>query len=463
MSEIKRNGHGAMDMTQGSPTRLIVLFSLPLLAGNVLQQLYNMVDSVVVGNYVGSSALTAVGAGFSIMFLISSLFLGFSMGATIMIAQYVGAGDQGAVGRTVDTIYSALLVIIVPLTLLGVLASGPLLTLIRVPQEAYEQARTYCMVVLGGIVGTLGYNMNSGIMRGLGDSRTPLIFLFIACVINIVLDLVFVLVFSWGVFGVAIATVLSQVVSAVLIMVRLMLTRESYRVEIRKIRFDRGILRNVIRIGLPAGLQSVLYSVSNLVVQASINSFGTDAIASWAAIGKIDGFIWMVMSAFGIAITTFVGQNFGAQKYKRVRKSVRTCLLMALGTTVLMSTLFVFGMQTMLRLFTNDPAVLELGQVMTHYMCPFYFTYICIEVLSGAIRGTGVSLAPTIITCMGVCVLRVIWIMVLVPLRPELSTVLISYPLSWTLTSVIFMGYYLHGGWMRKRIMQLGLAPENEN
>lgn len=150
MSEIKRNGHGAMDMTQGSPTRLIVLFSLPLLAGNVLQQLYNMVDSVVVGNYVGSSALTAVGAGFSIMFLISSLFLGFSMGATIMIAQYVGAGDQGAVGRTVDTIYSALLVIIVPLTLLGVLASGPLLTLIRVPQEAYEQARTYCMVVLGG-------------------------------------------------------------------------------------------------------------------------------------------------------------------------------------------------------------------------------------------------------------------------------------------------------------------------
>lgn len=171
MSEIKRNGHGAMDMTQGSPTRLIVLFSLPLLAGNVLQQLYNMVDSVVVGNYVGSSALTAVGAGFSIMFLISSLFLGFSMGATIMIAQYVGAGDQGAVGRTVDTIYSALLVIIVPLTLLGVLASGPLLTLIRVPQEAYEQARTYCMVVLGGIIGTLGYNMNSGIMRGLGDSR----------------------------------------------------------------------------------------------------------------------------------------------------------------------------------------------------------------------------------------------------------------------------------------------------
>ena len=151
MSEIKRNGHGAMDMTQGSPTRLIVLFSLPLLAGNVLQQLYNMVDSVVVGNYVGSSALTAVGAGFSIMFLISSLFLGFSMGATIMIAQYVGAGDQGAVGRTVDTIYSALLVIIVPLTLLGVLASGPLLTLIRVPQEAYEQARTYCMVVLGGM------------------------------------------------------------------------------------------------------------------------------------------------------------------------------------------------------------------------------------------------------------------------------------------------------------------------
>lgn len=249
MSEIKRNGHGAMDMTQGSPTRLIVLFSLPLLAGNVLQQLYNMVDSVVVGNYVGSSALTAVGAGFSIMFLISSLFLGFSMGATIMIAQYVGARGQGAVGRTVDTIYSALLVIIVPLTLLGVLASGPLLTLIRVPQEAYEQARTYCMVVLGGIVGTLGYNMNSGIMRGLGDSRTPLIFLFIACVINIVLDLVFVLVFSWGVFGVALATILAQICSWVFGIFYINRKYPFLHIRLFRMRLDRRLLGQVIPSG----------------------------------------------------------------------------------------------------------------------------------------------------------------------------------------------------------------------
>ena len=307
MSEIKRNGHGAMDMTQGSPTRLIVLFSLPLLAGNVLQQLYNMVDSVVVGNYVGSSALTAVGAGFSIMFLISSLFLGFSMGATIMIAQYVGAGDQGAVGRTVDTIYSALLVIIVPLTLLGVLASGPLLTLIRVPQEAYEQARTYCMVVLGGIIGTLGYNMNSGIMRGLGDSRTPLIFLFIACVINIVLDLVFVLVFSWGVFGVALATILAQICSWVFGIFYINRKYPFLHIRLFRMRLDRRLLGQVIRLGIPSAIQECQFAVGILIMQALINGFGNDFAAGFTAANKIDTFAFMPIESFSIAATTYVG------------------------------------------------------------------------------------------------------------------------------------------------------------
>lgn len=314
MSEIKRNGHGAMDMTQGSPTRLIVLFSLPLLAGNVLQQLYNMVDSVVVGNYVGSSALTAVGAGFSIMFLISSLFLGFSMGATIMIAQYVGAGDQGAVGRTVDTIYSALLVTIVPLTLLGVLASGPLLTLIRVPQEAYEQARTYCMVVLGGIVGTLGYNMNSGIMRGLGDSRTPLIFLFIACVINIVLDLVFVLVFSWGVFGVALATILAQICSWVFGIFYINRKYPFLHIRLFRMRLDRRLLGQVIRLGIPSAIQECQFAVGILIMQALINGFGNDFAAGFTAANKIDTFAFMPIESFSIAATTYVGQNMGADR-----------------------------------------------------------------------------------------------------------------------------------------------------
>ena len=233
------------------------------------------------------------------------------------------------------------------------------------------------------------YNVGTGVLRAIGDSRMPLYVLIVCCLVNIVLDLLFVLAFHWDVFGVAFATVLSQVVSAVLILLRLMLTRESYRVELRKIRFDRSILKNVIRIGLPAGLQSVLYSVSNLVVQASINSFGTDAIASWAAIGKIDGFIWMVMSAYGIAITTFVGQNFGAQKYGRVKRSIKVCLGMALGTTISLSILLLVFMEPLLRFFTGDEAVIEIGQRFFWVLAPSYFTYVFIEILSGAIRGGG--------------------------------------------------------------------------
>jgi len=286
----------------------------------------------------------------------------------------------------------------------------------------------------------------------------PLYVLMVCCLVNIVLDLLFVLAFHWGVFGVAIATVLSQVVSAVLIMVRLMLTRESYRVEIRKIHFDRGILRNVIRIGLPAGLQSVLYSVSNLVVQASINSFGTDAIASWAAIGKIDGFIWMVMSAFGIAITTFVGQNFGAQKYGRVKRSIKICLVMALSTTIALSILLLLFMEPLLRFFTGDETVIAIGQNFFWVLAPSYFTYVFIEILSGAIRGAGESFQPMLITCFGVCGLRIIWLALVgfIPAMHSMQMVAMNYPITWVIAAAVFIVYYLRMNWLRRCIQRSG-------
>jgi putative MATE family efflux protein len=389
MSEIKRNGHGAMDMTQGSPTRLIVLFSLPLLAGNVLQQLYNMVDSVVVGNYVGSSALTAVGAGFSIMFLISSLFLGFSMGATIMIAQYVGAGDQGAVGRTVDTIYSALLVIIVPLTLLGVLASGPLLTLIRVPQEAYEQARTYCMVVLGGIVGTLGYNMNSGIMRGLGDSRTPLIFLFIACVINIVLDLVFVLVFSWGVFGVALATILAQICSWVFGIFYINRKYPFLHIRLFRMRLDRRLLGQVIRLGIPSAIQECQFAVGILIMQALINGFGNDFAAGFTAANKIDTFAFMPIESFSIAATTYVGQNMGAGRLDRVQTGTRRALVLGTLVCLAMSAVVLPLRRPLLMLFNREPGVVAAGEAYLLRALSLMFILAMMFIMNGVLRGAG--------------------------------------------------------------------------
>ena len=322
-------------ITQGVIWKQLLIFFFPILIGTFFQQLYNTVDTIVVGQYVGTSALAAVGTTSTLINLLLGFFVGVSSGATVIISQFFGAGDAKNVSKAVHTSMALALAGGLAIMVLGLLTARPSLVMLGVPQEIMGDALTYVNVYYCGIIASMIYNVGTGILRAIGDSRMPLYVLMVCCLVNIVLDLLFVLAFHWGVFGVAIATVLSQVVSAVLIMVRLMLTRESYRVEIRRIRFDRGILRNVIRIGLPAGLQSVLYSVSNLVVQASINSFGTDAIASWAAIGKIDGFIWMVMSAFGIAITTFVGQNFGAQKYGRVKRSIKICLVMALSLSLI--------------------------------------------------------------------------------------------------------------------------------
>ena len=445
-------------ITQGVIWKQLLIFFFPILIGTFFQQLYNTVDTIVVGQYVGTSALAAVGTTSTLINLLLGFFVGVSSGATVIISQFFGAGDAKNVSKAVHTSMALALAGGLAIMVLGLLTARPSLVMLGVPQEIMGDALTYVNVYYCGIIASMIYNVGTGILRAIGDSRMPLYVLMVCCLVNIVLDLLFVLAFHWGVFGVAIATVLSQVVSAVLIMVRLMLTRESYRVEIRKIRFDRGILRNVIRIGLPAGLQSVLYSVSNLVVQASINSFGTDAIASWAAIGKIDGFIWMVMSAFGIAITTFVGQNFGAQKYGRVKRSIKICLVMALSTTIALSILLLLFMEPLLRFFTGDETVIAIGQNFFWVLAPSYFTYVFIEILSGAIRGAGESFQPMLITCFGVCGLRIIWLALVgfIPAMHSMQMVAMNYPITWVIAAVVFIIYYLRMNWLRRCIRRGG-------
>ena len=445
-------------ITQGVIWKQLLIFFFPILIGTFFQQLYNTVDTIVVGQYVGTSALAAVGTTSTLINLLLGFFVGVSSGATVIISQFFGAGDAKNVSKAVHTSMALALAGGLAIMVLGLLTARPSLVMLGVPQEIMGDALTYVNVYYCGIIASMIYNVGTGILRAIGDSRMPLYVLMVCCLVNIVLDLLFVLAFHWGVFGVAIATVLSQVVSAVLIMVRLMLTRESYRVEIRKIRFDRGILRNVIRIGLPAGLQSVLYSVSNLVVQASINSFGTDAIASWAAIGKIDGFIWMVMSAFGIAITTFVGQNFGAQKYGRVKRSIKICLVMALSTTIALSILLLLFMEPLLRFFTGDETVIAIGQNFFWVLAPSYFTYVFIEILSGAIRGAGESFQPMLITCFGVCGLRIIWLALVgfIPAMHSMQMVAMNYPITWVIAAAVCIVYYLRMNWLRRCIQRSG-------
>lgn len=445
-------------ITEGVIWKQLLIFFFPILIGTFFQQLYNTVDTIVVGQYVGTNALAAVGTTGTLINLLVGFFVGVSSGATVIISQFFGAGDAKNVSKAVHTSMALALVGGLIIMVFGLLTARPSLELLGVPEEIMDDALTYVNVYYCGIIASMIYNVGTGVLRAIGDSRMPLYVLIVCCLVNIVLDLLFVLAFHWDVFGVAFATVLSQVVSAVLIMVRLMLTRESYRVELKKIRFDRSILKNVIRIGLPAGAQSVLYSVSNLVVQASINSFGTDAIASWAAIGKIDGFIWMVMSAFGIAITTFVGQNFGAMKYDRVKKSIRVCLGMSLGTTIVLSILLLTFMEPLLRFFTGDETVIEIGQNFFWVLAPSYFTYVFIEILSGAIRGAGESFQPMLITCFGVCGLRILWLALvgLVPAMHSMQMVAMNYPITWVIAAVVFIIYYLRMNWLRRCIRRSG-------
>ena len=444
------------DLTRGPVMKSMLCFAVPMILGNLLQQCYNVADTLIVGQFLGANALAAVGSAYTLMTFLTSILLGLSMGSGVAVSISLGRGDAPRMRREIFLSLTMVGATALVLNLAAFLGLDFILAFLQTPAELWELMRTYLWVIFWGIGGTFLYNYYACMLRAVGDSVGPLLFLGGSALLNIVLDLLFVLGFHWDVFGVAIATVLSQVVSAVLIMARLMLTRESYRVELKRIRFDKSILKNVIRIGLPAGMQSVLYSVSNLVVQASINSFGTDAIASWAAIGKIDGFIWMVMSAFGIAITTFVGQNFGAQQYARVKRSIKVCLGMALGTTIALSILLLVFMEPLLRFFTGDETVIAIGQRFFWVMAPSYFTYVFIEILSGAIRGAGESLQPMLITCFGVCGLRILWLTLVVPRFHTMEMVAMNYPVTWVIAAVVFILYYLRMNWLRRCIRRGG-------
>lgn len=439
-------------ITEGVIWKPLLGFFFPILIGTFFQQLYNTVDTVIVGQYVGKEALAAVGTTGTLINLLVGFFVGLASGATVIISQFFGGGDAKNVSKAVHTSIALALAGGVLLMAAGILTARPALQLMGVPAEILGDALTYINVYYAGVIACLIYNVGTGILRAIGDSRMPLYVLMACCLVNIVLDLLFVVAFRWGVFGVALATVLSQVVSAVLVMLRLLLTRESYRVELRQIRFHGDVFKGILRIGLPSGAQSVMYSVSNLLIQTAINSFGTDAIAAWAAIGKIDGFIWMVMGAFGISVTTFAGQNFGAGKYDRMRKGTRVGLLMALGSTVGLSLCILLFMGPLLRFFTADEAVVLLGEDFLRVLAPSYFTYVFIEIFSGAIRGAGEAMQPMLITGFGICGLRVLWFLLVVPVWHTMPVVAMNYPVTWVITALVFIVYYFRMNWLKRSV-----------
>lgn len=453
---MKRFMHQRPDVngiTEGVIWKQLLLFFFPIVLGTFFQQLYNTADAIIVGKFVGKEALAAVGGTTgTLVNLLVGFFVGVSSGASVVIAQLYGARRGEDVSRAVHTTAALAVAGGLLLTAIGLCFSEQILRLMGTPEEVMRYAQPYLRIYFTGMVPQLVYNIGSGVLRAVGDSRRPMAFLICAAMTNIVLDVLLVLGLNLGVRGAALATVLSQWVSAVLVTAALCGASQSYRLRLNRIRFHGGILARIVQIGLPAGLQSVMYSLSNLIIQASVNGFGTDAMAAWTAYGKIDGMYWMTVNAFGVAITTFSGQNFGARLYDRMHRSIRVCLGMCAAVTVAMSVLVVALGRPLLSLFTDDAHVLEIGMTMIRLITPMWITYICVEILSGAMRGAGDSLLPTVMTLCGICLMRVFWVNVVVPAHHALPMLILCYPITWVLTSVLFILYHRRGNWLRRCI-----------
>lgn len=431
-------------ITEGIIWQQLLLFFFPILFGTFFQQLYNAADAMIVGRFVGKEALSAVGGSTGMLTqMVVGFFVGLSSGASVIISQYYGAKRPEMVGYAVHTSIAFSLAAGIVILVLGILLAPVMLEAMDTPADVLGPSIQYLRIYFAGIIGNLLYNMGASILRAVGDSRRPLYFLVASCLTNIALDVIFVVFLHMGVMGAALATILSQALSAVLVIACLMKTKDMYRLEWRQVRLDERMLKRIVRIGFPAGLQSVMYSSSNVIIQSSINSLGTDTVAAWTAYSKIDSVFWMIVSAFGISVTTFVGQNFGAGKPERVREGVKSCLFMTIISSVLMSVLIynwgIYGYE----LFTTDKAVVEIGVAMMRYLTPFYVTYVSIEILSGALRGVGDCWLPMLLSCFGVCVLRILWIVFAVPVKKDIYTIMFSYPLTWMITTVLFVVYYL--------------------
>ena len=433
-------------ITEGVIWKQILLFFFPILLGSLFQQLYNTADAVIVGRCAGKEALSAVGGSTaSVLGIFVGFFMGISSGATVVAAHFYGGKQEEKVSRTVHTSLLISLCAGVLFGILGIVFAPGMLRLLQTPENIYDASLGYLRIYFAAAPANLFYMMGAGILRAVGDSKRPLYFLIASCLANIPLDFLFVAGFRMGAEGAAAATALSQIMSAVMVFVVLCRETECYRLVPRELFHCSGkILKRVLWIGVPAGLQSVTYGLSNGVVQAKVNSFGTDNIAAWSAYVKLDGLYWMTVSAMGIAVTTFVGQNIGAGKIERAKKSMWECMAMTMAMAGALSLFYYTFAEFFFGFFVEDVSVISLGVSQLHFLTRFYLIYVVVEILSGTLRGLECVTAPTIISILLVCVLRVAWVEIATPVRNTMETVMMSYPVTWTAAAVAFILYYIY-------------------
>lgn len=439
-----------MLMTEGVIWKQILAFSLPLLVGNLFQQLYNTVDSIVVGNYVSSQALAAVGTSNSLINLIIGMFLGISVGAGVIISQYYGAKNHRKLSWAVHTCIALSIIGGLGMIVLGVWLSPIILVWMNTPADVLADSTTYLRIYFCGSLFNIVYNMGSGILRAVGDSKRPLYYLIVSSLTNVVLDLLFVLAFHWDVAGVAIATIISQGVSAVLVMWNLMRTKEPYRVEIKNIRIDKRMMKRVLMVGIPSGIQQSIISLSNVIVQSNINVYGSAAMAGFGSYSKVEGFIMLPLQTTCMSATTFTGQNIGAKKYDRVKKGIIQGMIMSAIYTVAVSLVLYFFGGEVLKIFSSEPDVIRFGQEAIGIIVPFYLTMTVHQIIMGTLRGAGKTFVTMLIGVGNMCILRMIYINCLVPFFPSFHAVVLCYPITWITTMLMDVLYCWKAKWLPK-------------
>jgi len=435
-------------MTKGSIVKHMIYFALPLLLGNLFQQLYNTVDSLIVGNFLGSSALAAVSSSGSLIFMLIGFLSGISSGAGVIISRYFGAEDIKNVHRAVHTTVAFGIVAGLLMTAAGVLMSPQILIWMGTPESVMGESVIYLQIYFSGSFGFVMYNIFVGILQAIGDSRHPLYYLIISSVINVVLDILFIRMYHTGVGGAALATVISQAVSAILCMIQLVCTKGSHKLQIKEIKFNRNILGQIIRIGLPSGVQNSIIAFANIIVQSYINAFGEMAMAGYGAYSKIEGFGFLPINSFTMAMTTFVGQNLGAKKIERTKKGARFGILITIGLAELIGVFVYLFAPQLIAAFDSTPEVIRFGVEKAQTAALFYCLLAFSHSVASILRGAGKAMVPMIIMMCCWCVIRVTFLAVTIPLTHSMQMVYIVYPLTWGLSSLAFLFCYKKVNWL---------------
>lgn len=451
---LAKNNKNTLLMTQGNIWKLLITFSIPLIIGNLLQQMYNTADSIIVGNFVGSNGLAAVGSGTALINLIIAFAQGASVGAGVVVSQYIGADKKDKIKISVHTSICISIILGLILSLLGIFASPSLLIMMKTPKVVLKSSILYLQIYCGGLIFNVIYNMATGILNAAGNSKKPLVYLAIASFTNIILDLLFIKIFNLGVMGAAIATDISQAISCILAIGYLLKVKSDYKLYIKDLKINKETAVKIIKIGLPTAIQNMVISFSNVLVQSSVNAYGATAMAGYAAYLKIDGFNILPVLSISMAVTTFTGQNVGANRLDRVKKGMYSSLIMVLVYTAFIGAVLLILSHQVLGLFTHSAQVIMYGQLAMKYFCPYYFLLGILNVLAGTVRGAGKGIPPMIILLFSMCIFRILWIKIALPFYSSIDGVFILYPISWLVGAILMIFYTKFGKWLPHKQME---------